>query len=531
MPLTAKRPARWSWRALLPWGIGVLPLLCGLVVMRWQTEQELQASSLATAREVGIHVEEILDSLSTAAHELLPKAGLPCDQVQLALRIEVTRNAFVRSTNLFDHDRLYCTSLFGDFDEPVDAKDYTNGQLWLMNGNSVTPGHALLVYRISQEGRGDRGAITTVDGRHLLTALHLIGADNLVKVHVGNHWMGSDGQVHDGKPPRAASAATQYASTRYPFDVHAGYEEGTQAALMRSRYPALLSLLLVLGVAAGAACRWQIRRASSSRGELERALEADEFVPYFQPVVRKGDYRWAGIEVLMRWQHPREGLVRPDLFIPYAEHSGQIVAMTRALMLHTTQALAPHAALLEDGFHIGINITADHCRDLRLLDDCQTFLQHFPPGRVVLTLELTERKLIEPTPVTLELFEKLHVMGVMIALDDFGTGQSSLNYLRQFQVDYLKIDQSFVAMIGGDALSQHILDTIIELSAKLGLGIVAEGVETEVQRDYLARHGVDFQQGYLFARPMPAGELLLALAARPGSPQLPPGNAPEIMRG
>ncbi|PYC32457.1 cyclic diguanylate phosphodiesterase [Pseudomonas soli] len=513
MPLTTKRPARWSWRALLPWVVGMLPLACGLLVIRWQTEHELQADSLATAKEVASHVEEILDSLATTAHRLLPKAGQPCDQVQLDLRIELTRNAFVRSTNLFDHDRLYCTSLYGDFDEPVNARDYTNGQLWLMNGNTVTPGHALLVYRASQQEQGDRGAITTVDGRHLLTALHLIGADNQVKVHVGNHWIGSDGQVHDGKPPVAAIAATQYASTRYPFDVHAGYDVGKRAALMRSRYPALLSLLLILGVAAGASCRWQIRRASSSRSELDRALDAEEFLPYFQPVVRKGDYRWAGVEVLMRWQHPREGLVRPDLFIPYAEHSGQIVAMTRSLMLRTAQTLAPHAALLEDGFHIGINITADHCRDLGLLDDCQTFLQHFPPGRVVLTLELTERKLIEPTPVTLDLFEKLHAMGVMIALDDFGTGQSSLNYLRQFNVDYLKIDQSFVAMIGGDALSQHILDTIIELSAKLALGIVAEGVETEVQRDYLARHGVDFQQGYLFARPMPASELLLALAA------------------
>jgi EAL domain-containing protein (putative c-di-GMP-specific phosphodiesterase class I) len=94
-------------------------------------------------------------------------------------------------------------------------------------------------------------------------------------------------------------------------------------------------------------------------------------------------------------------------------------------------------------------------------------------------------------------------MGVMIALDDFGTGQSSLNYLRQFKVDYLKIDQSFVAMIGGDALSQHILDTIIELSAKLGWASSPKA-ETAVQRDYLERHGVDFQQGYLFARPMPA---------------------------
>jgi EAL domain-containing protein (putative c-di-GMP-specific phosphodiesterase class I) len=171
---------------------------------------------------------------------------------------------------------------------------------------------------------------------------------------------------------------------------------------------------------------------------------------------------------------------------------------------------------LDDGFHVGINITADHCRDLGLLDDCRTFLQHFPPGRVVLTLELTERKLIEPTPVTLELFEKLHDMGVMIALDDFGTGQSSLNYLRQFKVDYLKIDQSFVAMIGGDALS-CISSTPSSNCRQAGLGIVAEGVETAVQRDYLERHGVDFQQGYLFARPMPAAELLMALATRPGA--------------
>ena len=513
---------------LLPWCVGVLPLLCGLAVMRWQTERELQASSAATAREVVKHLETVLDSLSIAARHLLPMAGQPCQDAQLALRIEVTRNAFVRSTNLFERNTLYCSSLFGDFDEPVDARDYTGGQLWLMDGNSVTPGQPLLAYRVSE---GDRGAITTVDGNHLLTALRLIGEDEELQVQVGNHWMGRDGLVRNGTPPVAASAAVTFSSTRYPISVHGGYGPAKPGELMRSRYPALLSLLLVLGILAGATCRWQIRRASSPRAELHRALEAGEFLPYFQPVVRKGDYHWAGVEVLMRWQHPREGLVRPDLFIPYAEHSGQIVAMTRSLMLNTAQALAPHAELLEDGFHIGINITADHCRDLGLLDDCQTFLQHFPPGRVVLTLELTERKLIEPTPVTLELFEKLHAMGVMIALDDFGTGQSSLNYLRQFKVDYLKIDQSFVAMIGGDALSQHILDTIIELSTKLGLGIVAEGVESDAQRDYLANHGVDFQQGYLFARPMPIAELLLALAARPGGLRLPQGAAPEIMRG
>ncbi|PYB80914.1 cyclic diguanylate phosphodiesterase [Pseudomonas sp. LB-090624] len=528
MPLNAKRRATLSWRTLLPWVVGVLPLMCGLIVMNWQVEREMQTSSQATARQVVAHVERILDSLSKAANVLLPLARSPCDEVQLRLRAEVTRNAFVRSTNLFRGNSLYCTSLFGDFDEPVNPADYVDGKLWLMDGNSVTPGHALLVYRASA---GDQGAISTVDGDHLLTALRLIGPDVNLHIRVGNAWMGKDGIVHKGLPPPAANANVLLGSTRYPFSVQGGYDASYQGQLWRSHYPALVALLIVLGVVAALVCRWQVRRASSPRAELRRALEADEFLPYFQPVVRKGDFRWAGAEVLMRWNHPQEGLVRPDLFIPYAEHSGQIVAMTRALMMHTAQSLAPYAGLLEDGFHIGVNITADHCRDLNLLNDCRTFLQHFPPGRVVLTLELTERKLIEPTPIALELFEKLAAMGVKIALDDFGTGQSSLNYLRQFKVDYLKIDQSFVAMIGADALSVHILETIIELSAKLGLGIVAEGVETEAQRDYLARHEVDFQQGYLFARPMPAAQFLEALAARPGAALLPQAAPPEIMRG
>lgn len=528
MPLSVKTRSRWNWRSLLPWVIGLLPLVFGLMVMNWQIDRDLRTSSQATTRQVVAQIERVLDNLAGAAQALLPLASTPCVEAQLALRGEVTRNAFVRSTNLVRDNTLYCSSLFGEFDEPVDAADYTDGKLWLMDGNSVTPGHALLVYRASD---GDHGAITTVDGDHLLTALRLIGANEELQLRVGNHWLGKDGVVRTGQPPLAAIADVTLGSTRYPFSVHGGYADGKRSEVLRDHYPALLSLLLALGVAAGSVCRWQIRRANSPRAELRRALEADEFVPYFQPVVRKGDYRWAGAEVLMRWNHPHEGLVRPDLFIPYAEHSGQIIDMTRSLMLHTAQNLAPYAALLEDGFHIGINITADHCRDLALIDDCRTFLQHFPPGRVVLTLELTERKLIEATPVTLELFEKLHEMGVMIALDDFGTGQSSLNYLRQFKVDYLKIDQSFVAMIGGDALSQHILDSIIELSAKLGLGIVAEGVETDVQRDYLARHGVDFQQGYLFARPMPAADFLQALATRPGVARLPQDAPPEIMRG
>ncbi|CAM3924190.1 EAL domain-containing protein [Pseudomonas wadenswilerensis] len=511
MPFTVKRPGRWTLRALLPWAVGAVPVLCGLVIMFWQAERELEARSSATAQHVVAQVELILDNISGAAQSLLPLAGLPCMEEKLALRDQVTRRSFVRSTNLVYRNELYCSSLFGPYSEPVNASDYVDGKLWLMNGNSVTPGHPLLVYRVSE---GERGAISTVDGDHLLTALRLIGPHTRLLLQVGRYWMGKDGLVHEGIAPAAAVAPVRLTSSYYPFSIHSGYEAGKVGQVMRDEYPALFGLLVFLGVIAGAVCRWMLRRASSPRAELQRAMEANEFLPYFQPVVRKGDYRWAGAEVLMRWQHPREGLVRPDLFIPYAEHSGQIVPMTRILMRRTAELLAPHAALMEDGFHVGINITADHCQDLALYDDCRDFLAAFPPGRVLLTLELTERKLIAPSEVTQDLFAKLHELGVMIAIDDFGTGQSSLSYLRQFKVDYLKIDQSFVALIGVDALSLHILDSIIELSAKLELGIVAEGVENETQRDYLAHHNVDFQQGYLFARPMPIEGFVAALAAQ-----------------
>ena len=120
--------------------------------------------------------------------------------------------------------------------------------------------------------------------------------------------------------------------------------------------------------------------------------------------------------------------------------------------------------------------------------------------------------MIEPTAITLQLFERLRELGVKIAIDDFGTGHSSLGYLRQFNVDFLKIDQSFVAMIGIDTLSSHILDSIIELAVKLDLALVAEGVETREQSDYLSAHRVNFLQGYLFGKPMPGTEFISALS-------------------
>jgi EAL domain-containing protein (putative c-di-GMP-specific phosphodiesterase class I) len=214
----------------------------------------------------------------------------------------------------------------------------------------------------------------------------------------------------------------------------------------------------------------------------------------------------------MRWQHPRQGLISPDRFIPMAEECGFIVPMTRSLMQQVREQFAGRVHSLPRGFHFGLNISASHCKDMSLLEDCRDFINAFRENPIKLVLELTERELIVADETTDRLFAELHQLGVFIAIDDFGTGHSSLTYLQQFQVDFLKIDQSFVGMIGSDALSSHIVENVIDLATRLGLQLVAEGVENEVQAAYLRARQVNFQQGYLYGRPMPMKEFAGLLA-------------------
>jgi sensor c-di-GMP phosphodiesterase-like protein len=509
MPLTVRYRRTRRTRNVLTLLCGLLPVVLGVLILHLQAERALQQHAHETATEAVRQFELMLDNTAQAARELLPLAGQPCNDVTLALREQVTRRPFVRSTNLVWDNNLYCSSLFGSFQEAVNPGDYNQGKLWLMNGNPVTPNTALLVYRLS-EGRG--GALTTLDGYHLSNILRLIGRQTLLLLQVGNNWLSADGKVHSDPLPALPVAQNTLNSSRYAFTVSAGFAEGETWRYMSDEYPPLFSLLMFFGVISGAIGHIVQRRSTSPSHEMLRALEAGEFIPYFQPVVHGDSKNWSGAEVLMRWKHPKEGLVRPDLFIPFAEHSGLIVPMTRSLMQQTAALLGPLSPTFTAPFHIGINITASHCQDLQLVDDCREFLDAFVPGSINLVLELTERELIEPTAITHRLFDALHALGVKIAIDDFGTGHSSLGYLRQFNVDFLKIDQSFVAMIGIDALSRHILDTIIELSAKLDLGIVAEGVETQAQCDYLTDHNVNFLQGYLFGKPMPATDFINALS-------------------
>lgn len=457
------------------------------------------------ARQSAEHARTIIDSMIDQAQRanaaVLPDAGAPCANVELSLREQAALGLFIRSVNLAWKGRLYCTSLFGVVDEADEPELYTGRTLLLMKGNRVRQNHPLLVIR---QERGDGVALTAIDGQSLSFMLDLGRGNSWVILQVGSVWLDGHGRFGNVPAPMANTSAVRVVSKRYPFVIDSGYITAVNwQSAWHARQMVFLMLLLISTLFA-VLLWWQLGRSRSPSGELERALRAREFVPYLQPMVAGDTEQMVGVEVLMRWQHPTAGLIRPDLFIPQAEASGLILPMTSQMMQQVARSLKSIQHTFPAGFHVGFNICAAHCHDSgKLYEDCYQFLAYFEPGRVTLVLELTERELLVEDAGTLELFRRLDAMGVKLAIDDFGTGHSSLSYLQRFHVDILKIDQSFIRRIGTESLSEHIVDNVIDLASRLGLVLVAEGVETAEQASYLKAKKVDFLQGFYFGRPEP----------------------------
>ena len=495
--------------------IGILPLALGIPLVYLKSVSDLSRTSNTAAHEAFRQINVMLSEAEAAAKELSDITGLPCSQAAKPLREAVATYRFLRATSLATDNKVYCSSLYGsDVNITVNPHDYLRGRLRLIDQTASGSKTAALILRTQQ---AHKSALVSIDGRHIQDALHLIDKKSNLSLKVGNHWMTQNGVVDNPPFENEPTAPRSVVSNEYGFTVSAAYPAGTLFSHTLETYSIILGLLLALGMFSGLLTYWMLGRVLAPSIELQRALSADEFVPFLQPVFSSTSGKCIGAEVLVRWNHPHEGIITPNSFIPLAERSNLIIAITRRLMHKTAQQLAPHASRLEQPFDIGFNVCAKHFENFDLVDECILFLKAFKPGTVILVLEMTERELVKPTPTALELIERLHELGVKIALDDFGTGHSSLSYLQRFKVDFIKIDQSFISMIGADALSVHILDSILDLALKLDLQVLAEGIETEEQRDYLGACGVDYMQGYFFAQPMPINEFLNAILSHPDS--------------
>ena len=246
---------------------------------------------------------------------------------------------------------------------------------------------------------------------------------------------------------------------------------------------------------------------AAASADLHHAMKNQEFVLHYQPQVdRQG--RVIGVEALMRWQNPRRGLVMPVDFIPLAEENGLILPLGQWALATACDQLAhwagqPHA----DHLSISVNVSARQFRDPEFVDRVMAEIRRTGIRADLLRLELTESLLADGVEVTLARMHLLRALGVTLAMDDFGMGYSSLSMLKRLPLDQLKIDRSFIADVLYDPADAAISRTIITLAHSLRLNVVAEGVETQTQFDFLLREGCNQFQGFLFSRALPIEQL------------------------
>jgi diguanylate cyclase (GGDEF)-like protein len=249
--------------------------------------------------------------------------------------------------------------------------------------------------------------------------------------------------------------------------------------------------------------------------DLAEALDANQFFLVYQPMLDLENERVVGVEALLRWRHPTNGVIAPDVFIPIAEDNGSIVPIGGWVL---EQACAQAARWHEKGYvlNISVNVSARQLERPEFVEEVRTALANSTLDPATLTLEITETVLMRKPDATAHLLGELKGLGVRIAVDDFGTGYSSLAYLRQFPVDSLKIDRTFITGLALSSEAHALAHTLIQLGKALGLQTLAEGVEQHNQVRELQREGCDLAQGFLFARPLAPDALERFLEDSPG---------------
>jgi EAL domain-containing protein (putative c-di-GMP-specific phosphodiesterase class I) len=243
--------------------------------------------------------------------------------------------------------------------------------------------------------------------------------------------------------------------------------------------------------------------------DLHRAVERRELIPHFQPVVDLATGRTVAVEALVRWQHPEHGLLEPSDFLPIAEGSGIMAELGRHILEESCRTVARWNAelSLDAPLSVSVNLAAQQLVAPGFDADVRAVVEDTGIDPWLLWLEITESALMTDVRATERTLSALRDLGLHLSVDDFGTGYSSLTYLKRFPVESLKIDRSFVAGLGADAEDTTIVELLVELAHRLGISVVAEGIETAEQARLLSAMGCDYGQGYRFGRPMPAASV------------------------
>ncbi|WP_368543794.1 EAL domain-containing protein [Enterobacter soli] len=485
--------------------VALLTLILTLGI-RFISQRNLNQEQILSFTRHTVHsLDKVMLSLETRREALVSLVGQPCAQAHLELRKQAAILQTIRAIALVKDGVLYCSSIFGSRDVLVRQVQprlpASEPQLFLSTDHMLLKGSPILIqwYPISPGGEDGVMEIVNID---LITQMMLEPQRPLITdvvLTVGDRSLRYGQKVTDTANAGEGDALLSKTSARFPFSVTVSGPGPGSLAL--KHLPTQLPLALMLSLLLGYVAWLATARRMSFTWEINMGLAAREFELFCQPLVNARTQDCVGVEILLRWNNPRQGWISPEVFIPLAEEHNLIVPLTRYVIAETVRQIGYFPA--SPGFHIGINVAASHFRRATLLQDLNRgwFSAH-PVQQLI--VELTERDVL--TDVDYRIVRELHRKGVKLAIDDFGTGNSSLSWLEKLHPDVLKIDKSFTTAIGTDAVNSTVTDIIIALGQRLNIELVAEGVETEEQARYLRRHGVHILQGFFYARPMPLRE-------------------------
>ncbi|MEM5507210.1 EAL domain-containing protein [Shewanella frigidimarina] len=484
----------WQWLVVIPSTIGITAIGSYFSADYFVKDK---------IKGVGAIYVDHIDGLISQADEISRYALTLKDSECKELFDYMLFQPYYRSALIYNSLYIHCSSKTGDINAPLSIVSATeNLQIpnqFIVSGTYFMPGVPAVVVS-NWDPVSKHGAAVLIEGQHLL--------DTFIQTNVYPSPVINIALSINGKTIPESIGIIENQLVTLDSDLH-------HYSLLLEISPSFflhffwiffaisipVSFILIAGSILFVL--YSRRNRQSLADDIRSGIENEEFFLVYQPIICSGDGKAKGVEVLVRWQHPQMGLVRPDLFIPIAEEGKLIIPLTDYIF---EKALKDFVDIkVQPGFRVAFNVAPAH---FTLNDIEAKFIQlrdSFKRMGIKLLIEITERQLL--TPDLCQGIAGLRQLGILVAIDDFGTGQTTLSLLQTMPLDYLKIDKCFIDTIGLESVTSHVLDTIIELSHKMSYLVVAEGVETQEQADYLISRQVHFLQGYLFAKPMRHADL------------------------
>ena len=246
------------------------------------------------------------------------------------------------------------------------------------------------------------------------------------------------------------------------------------------------------------------QRQHKLESDLVNACARDEFVIHYQPIIESGSGRITGMEALLRWKHPKFGLISPDQFIPQLEELGLMIEAGRWVLRTACRQAVEWTRQGLPQIRMAVNVSSQQFYEGNIVDTVEWILHETELNPIQLELELTESRILDDSEATISIMQRIRHIGVSLSLDDFGTGWSSLSYLRRFPLDRIKIDRSFVRDLTTQPIADAMVKSILGIAQDLGFSSIAEGVETSQQMDFLKKLKCPEMQGFFFSRPLPS---------------------------